>query len=276
MAERPDGSPPADPAPSAEGHLGSALLYCEQCGAETPHRIFRVRRGARGGTGALEGVARCRQCRATHPFESRPPKKTELFVIVSDGPRSVRRSISLAPGQRIQTGAPVPDYDEPVIARRLDARDGRLRTGGRADEISTVWATRQVGAVVKVSMIIGRITRPGRIVVPPETRFEIGGELDFEGTTLVITALRARGKTWRLEGDAFRADEIQRLYGRRSAMPPAGNSDWRSERPMPRSRTSSSSRSERSRSSPGVTRNLTTPRARTDVSGAAVHRSWSW
>jgi uncharacterized Zn finger protein len=257
----------------AEGPLGAALLYCDLCRAETPHRVFRVRRGGPGGRGVLEGVARCRRCRTTHPFESRPPSRTQVPLIVSEGPRSTRAAVTLPSDVSLRVGAPVPGHDPPVVVRRIDARDGRARTEGKPDEIATVWATRDVGTVVKVSVIEGRLTRPERIVVPPETMFEVGGELAVASETLTITALRARGKTWRLPGDAFRASDVQRLYGRRRERPPAGRSDWRSVRSMPRSRTSSSSRVDRSRSSPGVTRTRTSPRERTARSGAAVHRS---
>ncbi|HTP53478.1 MAG TPA: HVO_0476 family zinc finger protein [Thermoplasmata archaeon] len=266
----------ADPPAPLAGPLGSALLYCEQCDRETPHRIFRVRRGARAGRGSLEGVARCRVCRTTHPFESRPEARTEVPLIVSDGPRSTREIVSLPPETVLQRGAPIPGLDERVIVRRLDARDGKVRAGGRASELAAVWATRDLGTVVKVSVIEGRLTRPSRIVVPPETAFEVGDAVTVERERLTITALRARGRTWRLPGDRFPAAEVQRLYGRRTAMPPAGRSDWSSDRPTPRSRASSASRAARSRSSPGVTRARTTPRARTALSGAAVQRSWSW
>lgn len=267
---------PGEGSGKAAGPLGSALLYCEPCGTETPHRIFRVRRGARAGRGVLEGVARCRQCRTTHPFESRPEVRTELTVIVSDGPRSTRERASLPPDAVLRLGAPIPGLEETILVRRLDTRDGKVRSGERVAQVTTVWATRDLGTVVRVSVIEGRLTRPSRIVVPPETSFEVGGEVKVEGEMLTISALRAQGHTWRLPGDRFPAADVQRLYGRRTDRPPAGRSAWSSDRSIPSSRTSSSSRIERSRSSPGVTRQRTTPRARTDASGAAVQRSWSW
>ena len=273
MGAEPIGSPIDEPGTRAEAHLKSALLFCEQCGADTPHRIFRVRRGGPGGRGALEGVARCRQCRTTHPFESRPSVRTQVSLIVSDGPTSGRTILSLPPETRLEVGAPLPEHVEPLIVRRIDPRSGSVRSGAPAREVATVWATRDVGAIVKVSIIEGRLTRPGRIVVPPETVLEVGGFFTIDREQFSISALRARGKTWRLPGDAFPAGEVQRIYGRRTETPPAGRSDWRSDRSIPSSRTSSSSRAERSRSSPGVTRTRTSPRARTALSGAAVQRS---
>ena len=273
MEESRPGAAPPEPTPETAGHLGSASLYCERCGRETLHRIFRVRRGTRVGARAVEGVARCRECRWTHPFESAPEERTEVSAIVSDGPRSVRRALSLPPDQILEVGSVLPGLDERAIVRRIDARNGRAVSRGRADEVSTLWAMRDAGAVVRVSVIDGATTHPGRIVVPPGTPFEVGGELAIEGVRMVIVALRARGRTWRLPGDAFPAGEVQRLYGRRIVRPPAGSSVWRRGRPMPRSRTSSSSRADRSRSSPGVRKTRTSPRARTAASGAAVHRS---
>lgn len=263
-------------APSPEGHLGSALLYCDQCGEETPHRIFRVRRGsAVPGGGALSGVARCRNCRATHPFESRAPERRELSLIVSDGPRSARRTLSLAPAEQIRRGEPVPGVEENVVVRKIDGKDGRAYQSAAASEVATIWGTREVGAAIRVSVVEGARTRPARLVVPPKTPFEVGGSVTVDGDRLTITALRARGKTWRIPGDRFPAAEIQRLYGRRTVRPPAGRSDWRRGRGTPSERTSSSSRADRSRSSPGVRSTRTSPRARTAAGGATVQRSWS-
>jgi uncharacterized Zn finger protein len=194
-------------------------------------------------------------------------------VIVSEGPRSIRRIMALPPGAVLRLGTRIPGLDEALLPRRIDGRDGRAVLSARADEVATVWATADAGAVIRVSVIEGATTRPARLVAPPTRSFTVGDEVTVDGYRLSIVALRARGRTWRRPGDAFSAAEVQRLYGRRTATPPAGSRDWRTDRETPRSRASSSSIRGRSRSSPGVTRTRTSPRARTAASGAAVQRS---
>ena len=259
--------------PAATPRLASASLFCERCGTVTEHRIFHLRGGAPTPSGGFGGVARCRECRWTHPFEAHPEPTARIDVIVSDGERSARQPFDLPRASPLKVGELVPDFPERVVVRRIDLRAGRPTNGSRAAEVATVWATRESGTVVRISVQDGARTVPARIVVGPEKEFEVGGEFRLEHERLLVVALRARGYTWRRPGDRFRAAEVQRIYGRRTDSPPAGRSDWRSGRAIPSSRTSSTSRSDRSRSSPGFRRKRTAPRARTAGSGATVHRS---
>ena len=70
----PEPSEAADPTePDAPGgsHIASAQIFCDSCRRETAHRILRVVPGGTG-SGTVRGVARCKECRLTHPFESAP------------------------------------------------------------------------------------------------------------------------------------------------------------------------------------------------------------
>ena len=263
-----------DPPPTASAPA-SAALYCERCGRETVHRIFRIRGGSTGPGRGFSGVARCRECRWTHPFESVPPAVAGLELIVSDGRTSARQRIALPPGAELEVGQPVPGLEERTVVRKLDGPDGRPVRRAAATAVATVWAVRDIGAVVKVSVIEGARTIAERLVVDPGTRYEVGATIRLGRGEGTIVALRARGHTWRRPGDAFVAREVERLYARRTVRPPAGRSDWSRFRSTPRSRASATSTSARPRSSPGVTRHRTSPRARTADSGAAVQRSSS-
>ncbi|HTW55825.1 MAG TPA: HVO_0476 family zinc finger protein [Thermoplasmata archaeon] len=275
MEPEPTIPPVADDRAPAPPALASAALFCERCGRVTVHRVFRVRGGTVTAGKGFSGVARCRDCRWTHPFESAVPSVASVDLILSDGRDSVRRPISLPPHAELAVGDPVPDLAERAIVRRIDVAGGRSVPRALASRAATVWAVRDVGAVVKVSVIVGARTRTDRLVVDPGHRYEVGAPIRIGRVELTITALRARGHTWRKRGDAFAAGEVERLYARRTARPPAGRSDWSSERERPRSRARATSAVARSRSSPGVSRHRTSPRARTAASGAAIQRSSS-
>jgi uncharacterized Zn finger protein len=103
-------------------------------------------------------------------------------------------------------------------------------------------------------MVDGRRTTATRLTLPPDTLLVVGGPVTVEGRTWHISALRAKGKTWRHLDDAFAAKFVERLYARRYEIPPEGNNDWSRSRERPVARTSSTSRSARSRSGPGVSR----------------------
>jgi uncharacterized Zn finger protein len=250
----------------------AATLFCEMCDRPTPHRILRMDPVRRTGSDRVQGTARCRVCQWTHRFESRQPRRVEVARIVSQGGTSVRSRVEVPAGVHVQVGSGIPGSEEPFRVVRVDTKEGHRVHSARTDDVATLWVVRDVGAVIPVSIVEGRFTRTARIVVPREVEFEVGDRSTVDGTPLRIVALRARGRTWRQPGDRFRALEISRLYGRRTDMPPAGRSDWSRGRAIPSSRTSSASRSERSRSAPGVSRTRMLPRRRSASGGAEVHR----
>jgi uncharacterized Zn finger protein len=252
----------------AATRLHAATLWCDSCGQSTPHRILRV--DPKGGA-AVRGVARCRECDLTHPFASAPEARVELALIVSSGPTSERTSISLPPSRKLQVGSGVPATEPQIIIHRIEDRAGRSQPHALASEVRTVWARRDEGALVAVSVVEGHRTRSERIALPHGTMLGVGDPLNLEDETVEIVGLRARGETWRRPGDEFSADEVSRVYARRTSMPPAGRSPWRRERDSPSSPVRATSTASRSRSGPGTRRARTTPRARIAGAGAAVH-----
>ena len=269
-----DDSDPASTAVRGERgapRLLSATLYCDNCGHATPHRILRLDRRAPSSAPRVRGVARCRECRFTHPFDHAPEERVEVALIVSEGPTSERRRHALPRLRKVQVGSGVPETDGLLIVHRIDDRSGRSRSSALAGEIGTVWASRDVGAVVSVSVVEGRTTVPVRLTLPHGTLLRIGDPLRLDAATVEIVGLRARGRTWRRRGDAFSADEVGRVYARRTSSPPAGRRPWSRVRVSPSSRARATSTASRSRSAPGTRTTRTVPRDPTADGGAAVH-----
>jgi len=259
-----------------EAALGSAVVFCDACGRETVHRILRLDRTKRSASPrAVAGVARCRECRWTHPFVSARPSRVEVEVIVSRGAESQRRTLELPPGDLLQVGEPVPGVEPVVRVQRLDRLDGRPSRSSPARELRTVWAVAEGPRFLRVAVLQGARSTTEKLAAAPGLRLEVGAPLRLPGGAVTIVALRARQQTWRRPGDAFPAGEVTVVYGRRTVSPPAGRSPWSRVRGTSSSRASSVSRSARSRSSPGVSRNRTVPRARTAAGGATVRNSSS-
>jgi uncharacterized Zn finger protein len=259
------GTEPASP------RLLAATLLCDNCGQATAHRILRLDRTGKSTTRRVGGVARCRECRFTHPFVSLPEERVEVAMVVSTGALSERRRVSLPRFRKLQVGTGVPEAEEPLIIHRIDGRAGRPLSSAAAGEIVTVWAKRDEGAVVAVSIVEGRRTRPARVRLPHGTVLRVGDEMTVDEETVEIVGLRAQGNTWRHPGDQFPADDVARVYGRRTSMPPAGRRPWSRVRVSPSSRTRPTSIASRSRSTPGTKTTRTVPRARIADGGAAVH-----
>jgi uncharacterized Zn finger protein len=195
--------------------------------------------------------------------------------VVSSGAVSRTLRPELEPRELVRVGELVPGTDGRARARRIDLRDGRTAADSIAREIRTIWAVADGPPQLRLAIVDGSRSRTEKISAPRGARLEVGQTLSAPGGPVWIVALRARGRTWRRPGDAFLAEEIGVVYGRRTETPPAGRRAWSSDRPTPSSRASSTSRVGRSRSSPGVSRNRSVPRARTAGAGATQRYSSS-
>lgn len=238
-----------EPTPGAarSSRLSVAVVYCENCRAETPHRILRLDRTTRLETGHVRGIARCRECRWTHPFESAAAGRVKLTQILSVGRVSERSQIELPAHRSLQVGSGLPGSSGRIRIQRIDTRDGQQVPSASTDDIATVWVVQDVGAIVPVSIVEGRRTRAARLIVPRRTRYAVGDRVTVASIRLEIVALRARGKTWRRPGDAFDAEEVQRVYGRRVPLGSREPRRPRTERGEPVSSGASTSRPGRSR-----------------------------
>ncbi len=248
--------PVASPTPAAVG-VHFALLECENCGRETEHRILRLdTRGSDRSKGILRGVARCRECRWTHDFQTAPEASVQVPSVISEGRQSRSEARQFPRGTRLEVDELVPGSSEPALrVLRIDRPDGSRVRSADVSEIGTVWLSPYRGEIVRISMIEGRHTRSVAMTYPPTESFSVGGEVRVEGRVLRIVGLRARGQTWKVPGDTFSASEVDRIYARRNVIPPAGRSAWSRDRGSASSRESSISRSARSRSGPGVRTN---------------------
>ncbi len=270
------GETPADgasPRPGDPRAVHSAEIFCETCQRPTTHRVLRLDPPAtKGAIGTIQGVARCRECRLTHRFRTESPRPIDIDLILSEGARSTRKRIQLARRTRLSVEAEVPDLEERYRILRIDTRAGPRSQSAWSEDVATLWVTNEIGALVPVAIVEGRRTRSLRVQFPPETRLAVAGAVEIEDREYEVSAVRARGHTWRDLGDGFAAREVVRLYVRRTLTPPAGSKAWSREREIPSSDERAISTSGRSRSSPGTIRTLTRPPNRRAAGGAA-HQS---
>src|ERR1700690_4266887 len=116
MEETPEPEP--TPSPRSAGGLHAADIFCEVCGRTTPHRILRLEGGSLPGAGGtVQGTARCRECRLTHPFRAEPARYVTLRLVVSDGPRSVASTVEIPVGRVLRVGSNLPESDPPPRLR---------------------------------------------------------------------------------------------------------------------------------------------------------------
>ena len=252
----PDQAAPGD-RPTGPSGVHAARLRCDNCGRISVHRILRWDPRSQSPGRRWNGVARCRECGWTHPFEVAPPLEREFDLIISRGARSERRRVRLPAGTKLAVGERVPGQHPPLEIRKIAGRGGGARTEATVSAVASVWVVPSLEHRLAVSVVDGGHTQSFRWVVNPEAVVVVGESFRTDEGRVWVVAVRARGRSWRRPGDRFAAREVQRLYGRRTESPPAGRSDWSNVRGIPRSRQSSTSRSARRRSSPGLSRKRT-------------------
>jgi len=151
-----------DDTPASGGALGTARLYCESCSEETVHCILRVDRGAVGPwPKAVRGIARCRTCRWTHPFESSRAETVALEVVVSKGAANERRLVRGGPYETLRVDERVPGLDPSGTVRRIDLKDGTRASTREPRERFPTWYERPARAPFPVDDSGGRTRGAG-------------------------------------------------------------------------------------------------------------------
>ena len=267
-------TPDVDAPPARRGRgppIHSAALPCEVCGEETAHRILHLEPGA--SARRVRGVARCQVCRTTRPFDVAGGEEVPVRVVLSDGPRSEPRELRVEPGIPLRVGDPLPALEPPARIQRLELDGGRSAEEADPRRVRTIWAAVDRGPSLAVSLIEGSRTRSLVVPTDPEAPVTVGGPIALGELVAVVSAFRARHRTWSRPGDRFPAREVERVYARRNETPPGGSRRWTSSREIPSSPTRFRSTSGRSRSSPGVRTPRRRPPRANDSRGAAHHSS---
>ena len=243
--EDPSNSAPVRPSTSS-GRVSAARLFCPACGEVTEQRVLRLARRRPGSEGPVQGLARCRRCRLTHPFEEAVRSARTVGLIVSDRDRSKRIHVELPSDLEVRLDGSLPTTPEGLRIRAIDTTEGRRVSRATVSSVATIWASVEGESTVPVSIISGARTRSVQLPFGSDEELAVGGTLEADRIPLTIIALRSRGQTYRRPGDRFRAAEIERVYGRRMDRPPLGRSAWSRDRGTESSRASSTSRSGRS------------------------------
>ncbi len=252
-----------DSEPDSAASLHAAELHCEVCGRSTVHRILRLDRDRHSaGFTASRGIARCRECHWTHPFADHVTGMLEVHLVIAEGARSSSARGWVPRQRRLQVGSRIPSADPALKILRIDLRNQRQATEARGEEIGTLWVAPDHAPQIPVSLIRVARTESVRLTFSPEEPLMVGQVLQAQGSNFRISALRSRNRTWRRPGDRFPARLVDRIYARRIVSPPGGRRDWRRSREIPKVPARSLSRASRSRFSPGVRRNRTSPRTR--------------
>ncbi|WP_202319290.1 HVO_0476 family zinc finger protein [Archaeoglobus neptunius] len=182
-------------------------IYCDTCKEETLHELVRAERN----------LYRCTECGSYTTYT--PRKEIELRAIISSGPESVRGTVRVRKGDRIEKGEEyIVDTDRGHKIGEItsiELKNGQRVESSDVEKIETLWL-RDVGEVeLRMSLHKRSVTTPFKMVVDGEAEFEVGETLVVNGRRYRIHRIKLiNGGVLRKEGSRARARDIRRVYAK--------------------------------------------------------------
>ena len=185
------------------------VLVCEECG-EVPHRVLS---GRVSGTDAVvfQGTVKCSSCGRVRSVTVREDRPIEVPAIVSEGAKSERMTVELAPDELVEVGARLDVDGHRLEVKAIEVGDRRV-PASKAANVRTLWVTRVDRVRVRFSVNKGSRTVVLDIDALPDEEFEVGDIVDLGRERAVIHSIRVGSRT--LRRGAAAAEDIVRMYGR--------------------------------------------------------------
>ena len=188
---------------------GSLYFYCPECEEDTLHHIIRARFST-GKKTTLNGVAECTKCGFVHRIELSEEADIEVQLILSEGEKTEKTTIMLAPEEELEYGAEIMYGESTIKITKLERKGVSLKRA-HAREIDTLWAKKYDRIPVKLTISAGPRTYSRKVWGTPEEEFEIGDLIRFrEYTVTVKKILTRKGMVSR---GFVKARDIVRVYG---------------------------------------------------------------
>lgn len=184
---------------------------CPSCGLETSHDVLHGTMGGRAKR-TLEATARCSQCGHTHHVTVREDADVELPAIVSQGERSEKRKVKLAPDERLRVGDEVPVEGVPCRLTGIETKDGKRVEGALVREARTLWLKRFDMVEVGVAINMDKKTIAKSLTVEPTREFTVGEELLFGRLRVTVHAIKTEERL--LSRGSAEAGDIVRVFAK--------------------------------------------------------------
>lgn len=185
------------------------VLVCEECG-EVPHRVLS---GRVSGAEAVvfQGTVKCSSCGRVRSVSVREERPIEVSAIVSEGSKSERTKVELAPDELVEVGTRLEVDGHRLQVTAIEVGERRV-PASKAANVRTVWVKRVDRVRVKFSVNKGSRTVVFDIDALPDEEFEVGDIVDIGREHAVIHRIRVAERTMRRGAAA--AEDIVRMYGR--------------------------------------------------------------
>jgi uncharacterized Zn finger protein len=169
--------------------------------------------GRVSGTDAVvfQGTVKCSSCGRVKTVTVREDRPVEVPVVVSEGAKSARSKIDLAPEELVEVGERLEVDGHRLEVMAIEVGERRV-PAAKASDVRTLWVKQRDRIRVKFSVNKGSRTVVFNIDAAPDEEFEVGDIVDLGRERAVVHRIRVGART--LRRGAAPAEDIVRMYGR--------------------------------------------------------------
>ena len=154
------------------------------------------------------------ECNFIHHTTITEKKLVEIPLIISNGDRSIRKSIKLHPEEELVLNQELILDDENITITSLEV-GGSRKSSATVKNVNTIWGKRlDPGGKVRVNISVhkGPKTMSHEIVALPDEEFFIGDILRIGRDNVALYKIKTKTKV--VKYDSAVASDIVRIYGR--------------------------------------------------------------
>lgn len=183
----------------------SVTIECPECGEEALHRTLKGRyQGKR-----LKLVLKCGKCGKVHDEVLEPVGQVKVRMIISRGDESEKTVAEFPADWELNVGDEFMQGEERLQVTGIEVGGARVEKAG-VGKVQTLWTKNFDRARVFISINRHGRTQSVEILTDPDEEFEVGAEIEVDGTPVIIHSIKVRDDT--LRRGAAPARDIVRIY----------------------------------------------------------------
>ncbi|MFA5860160.1 MAG: HVO_0476 family zinc finger protein [Candidatus Thermoplasmatota archaeon] len=199
---------------TARRDIPSAVTtQCPTCRDFTLHTVLQGKAGGKArGKHTLDATVQCTQCDTVHHSIVREAADVALPVVLSEGPKSRRTTITL-PGDdalRINESMIIDGADAKLTG--IETKDAKRVDAALVREVQTLWMKRFDEVVVGIAINLDKKTIAKEMKVQPTHEFTVGEEMVFGRLRVTVHAIKTGDRLIK-RGTAEAAD-IKRVFAK--------------------------------------------------------------
>lgn len=191
----------------------AVTTLCPQCREPTLHTVLQGKAGGKAkGNQTLDATVQCTQCETVHHAIVRESADVALPVVLSEGPKSRRTTITL-PGDdalRLNESMIIDGADAKLTG--IETKDAKRVEAALVREVKTLWMKRFDEVVVGIAINLDKKTIAKEMTVQPTHEFTVGEEMVFGRLRVTVHAIKTEGRL--IKRGTAEASDIKRIFAK--------------------------------------------------------------